>query len=111
MHECLLAHVGQSPDLCVGVSVCVCLCVQNLVCECLGKVFNGEVLPSGVCVCEALLDCDVLLGLPMYFRMGFLLLSSPSFSFLPLLSWCEEENGMCDHLVNEIILLSFMMFL
>lgn len=44
-----------------------------------------------VCVCFHLLDWDVVRGLPMYFRIGFLFLSSPSFSFLIPLSCGEWE--------------------
>lgn len=42
-------------------------------------------------VCLHLLDWEVVRGLPMYFRMGFLFLSSPSFSFLVPLS-CGETS-------------------
>lgn len=42
------------------------------------------------CLVFYLLDCEVLRGFPMYFRMGFLFLSSPSF-LAPLT--CKERTG------------------
>lgn len=53
----------------------------NMCCILITSQLNCAFYCRSVSVCVYLLDWEVLRGLPMYFRMGFLFLSSPSFSF------------------------------
>lgn len=50
-----------------------------------------DVITTGYCGSLYLLDWDVVRGFPMYFRMGFLFLSSPSFFSFVLVS-CSKKT-------------------